>query len=1133
VPTVIERLSISVDTGGLDQQLGAQVGALQQAIALAGPLIEGKAPSIDTLVGSLGALRNPSFDGGGSFAVALQQASSLAPADLASVVAPIGGRFTEMATLVEEQLAPLLRDAVKAAQSIQQLLNLRLGCPDGVTGSSFSTAPPPPPPPGEPTPPSRVAVAAQQVEQLDTILSALPSSIDASVLLQLLLMLLGSKPRDSFFLLNLPVLDDLADPLQTLVAWSAMNEAEIGAHLVGSIDTLSARVRECAPVPLADLAAILNAIAPEWRRAALSAAADAVAERLTALESALHTADAAAVAALLPSVNLALDDYDALRTAMSGDVLPAVPALLASLAALPLGLLDRLAHLLVLLQPTNVASRVTSLIPPFQPVPAEVIAAVQAEIQPLIDWLRDLVGLLDFSSVQDEITEVATTAQGIVKDIESGLTGVALEVQSAFAGIGQAIAGIGLDDLRNQLTAQIAQFGEQLRRDIEQAFAPARDGIHTAIDAVSNALDGFDPEQIVDALHQVIDGIAGVLNGPEVKAAIDAVKQAVDAVVETLKSASFEPVTDEVVKLIGSMKDGLKAIIDKDLNDATKAALGAAMSVLPGDLHPVTDPLVADFDDLVTAGPLAVLASVKDAPKRVLDEAKRFEPAALVGDQLSAPYRALLDRAGKFKAAQLFAAADAELERARQRLLHTANPGRALEPLRAPVQQLFAKLDAFSPSALLQPLTDKVQQTVAQIIDASPVDEILGAINGVFDAVNDVLDFVKKIQSVANRIGQVFDALANADAQLDAWRDGLLAKLPDGANASVQGALMNLNGALDAIRHPDMLAALDAASANVLTELDALDPATRLNGIVTAYGRLANRVTALSASPTKDAAQQVLNRFNPTQPAHSAPLRLGDDLRNAIASARGQLVTLSHDWTETVDGLADLRNVGSGSVRDLLSAELDPALQPVRFIFTTLGNLAAPVNGVAQTLSELITTLTDRIDALVNGPGSLSAIGGAVQEVVDALRNIDLSFIGRSLDEVLRSVRDQLRTIDPARLADELDATFAQALSGLSLATIIPAADIAALDQAWQSVVDKLRQLDPGKLVEQVVQPVYDQTVLPLLDAFDLTPVFSALIDFLNSLKDELGSGLDEVNTAYQSLIALRPGGGASVSIGA
>lgn len=1132
MPTVIERLSISVDSDGLDRGLGNQVAALQQVIALAGPLIEGKTPSIDALVGSLGALRSPAFDSGG-FGAVLDQAASLAPTDLATVVAPIGGRFGEMATLVEERLKPILQDAVKSAQAIQRLLNTRLGCPDGVTGASPSASPPPPREPGQPAPPGRVALVAEQVEQLDAVLAIVPSPIDADALLQLLLMLLGTKPRNDFFSLNVPVLDDLVDPLQTLSAWSGMDAAEVAAHIVASLEALTARIREAAAGPLAGLASSLDATAPQWRRTALSAAADAIADGLTAVDVALQSADAAAAAAAVATLNAALDDYDALRAAMAGDVLPTVPDLLGLLGALPGTLLDGLGHVLVLLQSTNVASRVTGLIGPFQPVPPETVEAVRARIQPVLDWLRDLVGLLDFGPVQDEIAEVATAAQSLAADIENGLTGVVLDVQSAFGGVSTAIGSLGITDLRNQLTAQIDQFADQLRRDVEQAFGPARDGVHTAVGAVSTALDGFDPDQIVDALRQAIDGIAGVLNGPEVQEAINAVKQAVDTIVAALKSLSFTPVTDEVVELIGAMKDGLQAVIDKDLNDATKAALGAAMSVLPGDLHPVTDPLLSEFDDVVISGPLAVVSRVKDAPKRLLDEIKRFEPATLIGDRLSTPYRDLLDRADGFEAVKLFAEADAALQGGRQRLLQTASPGRALAPLTATVQQLFTKLDEFKPSALLDPLTEKVEQTVAQIIDASPVDEILGEINGVFDAVRDILNFVQRIGSIATRIGELFDAFANADAQLDAWRDELLAKVPNTADAGLQTALTALTTAIDAAGHANALAAFDAAAASALAELDALDPDARLNRVVTAYGRLASRVGGLPASASKDAAQQVLARFNPTQPVNSAPLRLAGDVRDALRAARSDLVALTDDWTETVGGFADLRDVAPSALRDLLSAEIDPALQPVRFVFTTLGNLAAPVNGVVQTLTELVTMLTDRADALIDGPDSLSAISGAVQQVVDALRAIDLGFVGRSLDDVLREIRDQLRTIDPQRLADELDAAFAQALSVLSLTTIIPAADIAALDQAWQSVVDKLRQLDPGKLVEEAVQPAYDATVLPLLDAFDLTPLFSALIDFLDSMKGELGSGLDEVNSAYQSLIALRPGSGVSVSIGA
>ena len=1137
MPTVIERLSGS--TGGPAQQLGvqvgAQVGALQQAIKLAGPLLAGKTPDVSTFIGSLGALRSPAFDGGGGFGGALSRALALVPTDLAAIVAPVGGRFTEMAALVEERLKPLLQDAVKVAQAIQQLLNLRLGCLDGIGGNGGNADPAPalPPAPGDPPPSGRVAIAAQQIAQLDGVLGALPNPIDASALLQLLLMQLRSKSRDTFFAINLPLVDDLLDPLQTLAAWAALDAAGVQAHMGASIDALSARLRDAAASPLAALRSTLDALAPQWRRAALSAAADAVAGGLTALDAALQAADEAAATAALGTLNTALDAYDALRIAMNGDVLPAIPALRGRLTLVTDTLLDGLTHLLVQLEPTNVAARVTSLIPPFQPVSAAAVEAARSALQPLIDWLRDLIVQLDFGVAQAEIAEVAAAARAIATDIESALTAVALKVESAFADVGTAISGIGLDALRNQLSGQVAQFGEQVRRDIGQAFAPARVGTGAAIGAVSDALDAFDPASLVAALQQVIDGIAGVLNGPDVQGAIGEVKRAVDAVVEALKSLSFAPVTAEVIALIEAMKKGLKAIIDKDLNDATKAALGAALSVLPGDLHPVTDPLVADFGKLVASGPLAVLASVQDAPQKLLDEIKRFEPAALVGDQLAAPYRTLLASAGKFKAAQLFAAADSELTNARRRLQQTASPGRALQPLRAPLQQLFAKLDAFSPAALLAPLTQAVQETIAHIVDASPVDEILATINGVFDSVREVLNFAQRIQSVADRVRQLFDALANADAQLDAWRDGLLAKVGDGTDAAVAAALAALTAALDGVRHADVLAAFDSSTAAVMAELDGLDGTARLSRIVSAYGRFATRVVTLPPSATKDAAQLVLTRFNPAQPLHSAPLRLAGDLRAVIGATRDSLVAQNVAWTDTVEGLANLRGVAAGSLHDLVAAAIEPALQPVRCIFRSAGNLAAPVNGVAQTLTDLVTTLTSRIDALVNGPGSLSAISGAVQEVVDTLRNIDLSFVGRSLDDVLNAVREQLRAIDPAQLADELDAEFAQALSGLSLDSIIPAADIAALDAAWQAVIAKLKQLDPGELVEKALQPVYDAAVLPLLDAFDLTPVFAALIDFLKSMAGELSDGLDEVNVAYQSLVALRPGGGVSASIGA
>lgn len=1137
MPTVIERIS-SVGTGGLEQQLSSQVGALQQVISLAGPLVEGKTPDITALVGRLGALRSPSFEGGG-FGASLSSALALAPADLSSVVGPIGGRFAEMSTLVDAELKPLIENAVNGARGIQQLLNVRLSCLQGIGGVGSSPAPADPAAaadpaaPAQPAPPSRIALAAQHVAQLDSVLGKLPDNIDAASLVQLLLALAGSKPRDRFIAINLPVLDDFVDPLQTLAIWAALDVDGIRAHMTTSVDALTARVRECATQPVAELAAGLGLFSTGLRATALSSAADDLAQKLGALDEALRGNDAVATSLAQQALDAAIDAYAALATTMAGDALPAARALRQLPALQPARLVDDLEHLAMLVEPSNLASTLSVAIPAVSPIPTEAIDAFKDGVQPLIDWLNELMGLLNFGGAQAGVAQVASKARELANDIESGLTGVTLEVQAAFAGVSDAIDGLGLDALRAQLSAQIQTFGEQLRREVVQAFEPARDATHQAIDVVSQTLNAFDPSSIVAALQQVVDGVAAVLSGDDVKGAIEQVKQAVDTVAEALRSLSFQPVTDEVVGLINQMKNGLQAIIEKELNEATKSALGAAMSILPGDLHPVTDPLLADFGNLIENGPLVVLQSVKDAPKRLLDQIQQFNPAALIGDQLSGPYRELLARADDFEASKLFAAADAELERARRRLLESARPSRALDPLRAPVQQLFGKLDAFSAAALLAPLTDKLEETVDQIIEASPVDEVLAAVNGVFAAVRDVLSFLERIQSVASRVERLFTAFARADVELDAWRDRVLASVPS-VGGSLAPAVAGLNGAIDAVRHVDVLAAFDAATAGVVGQLDQLDPAARLTRIVTAYARLVPRVAALPPlSSARTAAEQSLQRFNPTQPQHSAPLRAAADVRAQLTAARGELVASAAAWGSAAEDLALLHVENGADLRALLAGAVDVALRPVRFVFASLASMAGMVSGITSTLAELVTALTSRLNALVNGPESLSAISDAVQQVVDALRGINLSFVGQSLDQVLGTVRDKLRLLDPARLATDLDSAFEQALSSLSLSTIIPAQDLAALDAAWQSVVDKLRTLDPGKLLEGAVQPIYDAAITPLLDAFDLTPIFDALLEFFDSLEGELGTGLDEVNAAYQSLIALRPGGGgASLSLG-
>ena len=191
------------------------------------------------------------------------------------------------------------------------------------------------------------------------------------------------------------------------------------------------------------------------------------------------------------------------------------------------------------------------------------------------------------------------------------------------------------------------------------------------------------------------------------------------------------------------------------------------------------------------------------------------------------------------------------------------------------------------------------------------------------------------------------------------------------------------------------------------------------------------------------------------------------------------LVATSGEWTETADGFAPLRNVDAATLRDLVAAELD----------AHAATGAIPLHLARQRRRACRRRRRDIVAADYHADLARRC---AASQVRDRCRrsaapcrtwstrcaiSISVSLAAASTRCCSRSATRCVR-IDPARLGDELDDAFEQALSVLSLSTIIPAADIAELDDAWQSVIDKLRALDPGDLVEDALQPIWDETVL-------------------------------------------------------
>ncbi len=1128
MPNVIERINVSVDTGDLDARLGIQIEQIKQIAELIGKLIDDPPNDLGDLLGLAENLPLPELSIDGDFGALINTARNALPTDFGDLTAAIDGNLEAFSGL-SEQLQEILQDAVQTAAAIERLTALDFRCDQpgsssaatgGGSGSGTGT------PPEDQNPAAqRMTRTAQQTQQVNDMLDRLPSSPTVGGLLEFFFPLIDNKPHDKLFQLTLPLIDDVIEPLRTLSRWAALDATAIGGEIETTVSLLAQRLRSATRLPLDQLETALNTLQPQLDLTALQVFTDNYASALDDLVDALQSENPTGPA--VSALNQALDDGATTLAAWDSALTDEVNAACRQLHDLDDTLLDATSHLLTLLEPVDLPGQWVETLPTPEAPSPETIAAVQQAVQPVLDQLNELINLLDFSALQGEVGSVASQAQQIADQVEQGLTGISLQMQSLFDQVGTQLESVDLNQLRDQLGSQLDQFAINIEQRLGTAFGPAQSAVSGGIIEIADALDGFDPDDLVNALQQVIQAITGVLQSGEIADALNTIREAIASLTETLEQLSFAPVTDEVVGLIEQMTEALRQLQQTDMNDAAKAALSIAMEVLPDDLTPVTDPLLDEFGQLIDQGPVPLLEQVADKPAQLLDAITRFQPGSLVGDSLGKPYREVLSKAEAFKPGQLFDQVDQSLQKGKQSLLKEAAPSRALNALSAPYDELKQEIQRYSPDQLLQPIEQRIEAAVERVIEASPVDEIFSQVNRVFELIEQALDVPRNLVATLQRMDTLLGHLADSESQIDGWRDSMLDKVETVTNLSaISAALSDLNAAFGDATHSALLSRYDTLTAPLGNALQSFAAGDRITTLSTAYQRALSLTRTLDDSADKTALLIALERFDP---ARAKATRLPAQLQRCLVETRSALSAIEQEWQDLVENpeglLAETAalSADAAGLRQLLASAVEPLLLPLRHLFALLESVQPALQAMLSTLTTLVDQLTSGAAALLTGPGSLQTISDAVQQVVDTLRNIDLSFLSQGLQQLFISLLDQLEAIDPASLGQELDDRLQSLIEPIGLNQIIDPTSIDTLDSAFDSLLSNLRDLDPEVLVTQVVQPEYDATVGPLVEAFDLTPAFNALIDFLRGLNEELGGELERVNGAYQGLRAARP----------
>jgi hypothetical protein len=1156
MPTLSVRFDAALSGSDLTARVNVQAGQLGALAEAVGRLTHGELPGLGELERALGELPAPDVAVPGDFAGAISALADVLPADAGGALDAVLDEVRSLADSLDG-LAKPLTDALAAVDAVIALTGIDLSCAaDGrgsvsvsgaaeaaagaaAAGAAATTAPAPA---GAPAP-SPTTAALREVR---AALQQVPASFDVGFLLERLADALDKPQIDSILARPIPIVHELRDTLGTLARWHTISEAALAMELGATIDAAAALVQAQVAGVAASVAGEVRAFGDAIPAAELAAAADTLAARLDALAGVITAGDDAALAAATAEVDAAMDAYEALRAPLAAAGLEArAAALAARLRSLPDDLEDGLSHVLSVLRPDASLGDLPFL-QPGPPVPREAgapaFAALEAKLSSAVIWLQDVLRKVDLGPFVAQVQRVQQAVDDAASTVEARIDEATVRLRGLFARLESQLAAIDVDGLVEAVRSATHAFVDTVTSRLTALLATVRDGVAAALEAVAERADQFDPDNVVGALRDAIQALGGVLQDPEVKGVADQVRGAIEGAAGQLASVSFAPVADEVIRGIDAIGAELDKIDESKLNGPLRAALGAAVSVLPPSIEPISVSLTGELGGLIEGGPLPALNAVQARIGSALDGVRRFEPAALLGDALSHPYQGLLAELNAFAPTRVLDPARARLGGVRERLKRQVSPGRAIQPLEPPYAALLAGFDRLSPEALARPVEEELGRVadaalapVLAAIDAAtaPVAALVARVRAVADPIDAALDLLRELHRVVS-------ALKDVDAGTRAWVNGALDRV--GALAEVNGlrlALGRLDAAFEATTVASLEGALAAAAEPVRARLDLLRGDAKLAAVVQARrGAGAAPLAARPDSPAKAAAAAALARCDPLAPDFGSPFRGAAALGQALAAARSGFTAAMGPWDAVYHGqrgvTACMRGLEAtpAGVRAWLAEALEKRFtQPVIVVLSrveTFAGLVEPLVAVAETVA---TALHAAVDALLAAPEALLHVRDALHALADRIRGLGGETLRAALGGVFGEVRGKLEAVSPARLRALVEEEFGRVLDTLAIDAALP--DLGVLDSAHADLVAKAQALDPGKLVVEVVQPEFDATLKPLIEAFDLTASIELLVAKLHGLEDELHGELRRVDEAYQRLLRSIPGGGLEVSVSA
>lgn len=1025
---------------------------------------------------------------------------------------------------ISQGLAERLKPLLETLDQLTKLLASDLSC-----GLIPGFAPPAANPPNGNPPPPAAAITSTQMADVKAQLATIPVEMTVrDLLIWVHGQVNGWRPAALFFR-AIPLIDDLRDPLDSLVRWDGFTGTQLVQEFEQNLNRLATLIQNqtSGMITAAFDPLTINLLSVE----PLNQSAQALRDALVALKNAVEAQDAAEITTQLAVAQIAETQIEAANLALDPQA-AALEALRDRLQQLPGEMETGICRLLVLLSPStswaDLTAPLAELPMPLQEDSFQPLTELLGRIQ---ESLENLLGLMDVNVVTEPLTQLFNQAEAAVTALDQQIVQLTAAAQAQFQQARTALQAIDLSGFQQQMVQAIDQAATTIQQNLEQGLQPAADALVAAVTAISNAANGFDPEQIAQPVEQAISAIQSMFQAAELQQLLGSLQQ-LGGLVEPLKALSFRPVADLVISGIGEVKSALDSIDESNLSPPMPEMIDAAMSVLPASLDPMTEPLIGDLRDLIQQGPTEVLQQIRQLPARITEQLQQFSPKILLSEPLGKPYAQMRQQLDEFKPGSWLDAADQELESLRQRLTEALD----LQPLLAPIagtqRQLQSELQRFNPAKLMQPVVEQIDSVIDRLVDAIPTSSVIDALDQVVGRVRQLLQPLEAAVEIAQALIVRLSKLTDPRGQLDIWLGEILDKLPQSAPTTLAAALATLQSTIDETKSAAM-ATLHATARQTLA--DKLNSANA-NALHSQLTQARNQLAALTNLPVE--VQSWIDTLKPLDPHFSRGLRQLTRLNDALNQSDQTIATHFADWNERYhhpDGpLASLAPelVTLEQWRSQLNQAINQQLGATVVQFCRqLFILSRLLESFSNAMTALLAAVNSKVDEVLAAPQALAAAGNGLQQLLQRLKNLDLALFSRETDAIYQQLLGQIQAIDPQQLLAPLRQHLTQTLKQLSLATVFTPALRQTLTQSYMALIQKLDGLDPEPLLIEPLEATYQQAILPLAQSFDVGETLDALQAWFDQLPAELQSELDRVDTAYQELLRTAPSGGGSRSL--